>query len=111
MYDPTRTKARRQEIGLSIRQVADRIGVSETTVYAWESGDRTPTLDHYVHLANALRIPFDGLMQQAEETGMVPDLLAAEWSRKRTPDIEPTIRDSDDADTRLFVDRIYGSLR
>ncbi|MFF2952155.1 helix-turn-helix domain-containing protein [Kitasatospora sp. NPDC057965] len=111
MYDPTRAKARRIEIGLSVRQVADRVGVSETTVYAWESGDRTPTLDHYVYLAHALRIPFDGLMRQAEEAGMVPDLLAAEWSRKRTADAESTIRDSDDADTRLFVDQIYGSLR
>ncbi|GAB2704170.1 helix-turn-helix domain-containing protein [Kitasatospora kifunensis] len=111
MYDPARAKARRIKIGLSVRQVADRVGVSETTVYAWESGDRTPTLDHYVHLAHALRIPFDGLMRQAEGAGIVPDLLAAEWSRKRNPDVEPTIRDSDDADIRLFVDRLYGSLR
>ncbi|MFJ9522539.1 helix-turn-helix domain-containing protein [Kitasatospora sp. NPDC101801] len=111
MYDPTRAKARRIEISLSVRQVADRVGVSENAVYAWEAGDRTPTLDHFVELAHVLRIPFDGLMRQAEGTVLESELFASELFRSATVGAEPTIRDSDDADTRLFVDQFYGSLR
>ena len=32
-------KARRQELGLTIREVADRVGVGPSTVSRWESGN------------------------------------------------------------------------
>lgn len=36
-------KQRRAELGLTLKQVADAVGVSEATVQRWESGKATPT--------------------------------------------------------------------
>lgn len=35
----------RTRAGLSVIQAAERIGVARTTIYMWESGDKTPEPD------------------------------------------------------------------
>ena len=36
----TQLKRRRRQLGLTQRQLADRLGVTETTVARWERGER-----------------------------------------------------------------------
>lgn len=50
-------RERRVELGLTMKQVAEKAGVSESTVSRWESGDiANMTRDKVVALANALQV-------------------------------------------------------
>lgn len=55
-------KARRQELGLTIREVADRVGVGASTVSRWESGN----------IANMRR---DKISKLAKVLDLDPDVL------------------------------------
>ncbi|GAA1922135.1 hypothetical protein GCM10009716_33400 [Streptomyces sodiiphilus] len=71
MYDPKRGKARREALGMSVEELAARVGVSAQAVYQWEWGKRKPNLVRFVSIASALRIPVESLVEQAggdEET-------------------------------------------
>lgn len=50
-------KGRRQELGLTLKDIAEKVGVSEGTVSRWESGDiANMRRDKIVKLADALQI-------------------------------------------------------
>lgn len=60
-------KDRRLEIGLTMLQVAKKVGVSEATISRWESGDiANMRRDKIVSLANALRVPPSFIMDNTE---------------------------------------------
>ena len=64
-----RIKARRMEIGLSVDQVAEKIGKNRATVYRYESNDiEKYTLDVLMPLAEALRTTPAYLMGWEEST-------------------------------------------
>lgn len=44
--DPEKRTAIREAAGLSLRDLADAIGVSTTTVHFWETGKRKPNAKH-----------------------------------------------------------------
>ncbi len=61
-------KNRRIEIGLTMLQVAKKVGVSEATISRWESGDiANMRRDKIVLLANALRVPPSFIMDGTEQ--------------------------------------------
>ena len=47
----------RSEKGISQQELAKKIGVSQTAIYQWEKGTRTPKIDAIAKLANALAVP------------------------------------------------------
>ena len=50
-------RLRRKELGLTMREVANKVGVSEATVSRWESGDiRNMRRDKIAALARALDV-------------------------------------------------------
>lgn len=52
---PARLKSRRKELGLTLLQVAKRVGTTEATVQRWENGAvKTLRYDSIVKLADAL---------------------------------------------------------
>jgi len=58
--------------GLSQKEVADAIGVSQNAVSQWESGNRTPTLDLIIQLADLLKCTTDDLLdKQAEPNNLL----------------------------------------
>lgn len=60
-------KTRRKELGLTMREVAERVGVSEGTVSRWESGDiKTMRRDKIAALARVLDVPPAVLMDWEE---------------------------------------------
>lgn len=67
MYDPMKGKARRQSLGLSVKDLANLLGVSTQAVYQWEWGQRQPSLTTFVAMAHHLRIPLESLMEQAKD--------------------------------------------
>ena len=51
-------KSRREELGLTLKEVADYVGVSEGTVSRWESGGiGNPKRDKIGRLAKLLKLP------------------------------------------------------
>lgn len=51
-------KIRRQELGLTQKEVADRVGVTEATVSRWESGDiKNMRRDRIAALARVIDVP------------------------------------------------------
>lgn len=52
---PGGIRARREQRGLTIAHVAERLGVSRRTVERWESGANTPDLDACRQLARILK--------------------------------------------------------
>lgn len=60
-------KTRRKELGYTMKEVAERVGVSEATVSRWESGDiKNMRRDRIAALARVLEIPPAVLMDWEE---------------------------------------------
>lgn len=55
-FDPSALRAARQTAGLSIDELAQRMGRDYTAVARWESGARTPQIGTLAQLATALGI-------------------------------------------------------
>lgn len=61
-------KTRREELGLTMKELAVKVGVSEGTISRWESGEiSNMRRDKIVALANALRISPSVIMEWEEE--------------------------------------------
>lgn len=54
---PDAIRAAREAAGLTVADLAGRLGCSRRTVERWESGDRTPTAADAEQLAAALASP------------------------------------------------------
>lgn len=52
----------REYYGLSISELAEKIGVSTDQLKAWQNGDEEPTLEGIVSIANVLHLPVDFLL-------------------------------------------------
>lgn len=104
-----RIRERRKKLGMTQKQLADKLGVKYQTVQAWELNSRNPKLETVEKLASALgvssgwlvygdedssqRVLFDALgnlsreMKQSLETGVVSSSLANGGLAKRWNEI------------------------
>ncbi len=64
-----RLKAARESAGLTQSQVAERLSVSEMTVYRWETGRFEPSFAKLQALARLLQQPMEGLLGGIPEAG------------------------------------------
>lgn len=55
-------KARREEIGLGQEELAEKLGVTKSTISAYETGQRKPTLDRAKILSEILNIEVSELL-------------------------------------------------
>lgn len=53
---PERRAELRKNVGLSQRELAEMLGVSNATIGHWESGIRTPKIEHLGPYLEALRV-------------------------------------------------------
>lgn len=68
-----RIKRRREELGMTLLQVANQVGVSEATVQRYESGEiKNPKQPRIRALARALSVDVNYLMDWEDEGGMSP---------------------------------------
>lgn len=69
MADKINLKQRRIELGLTMKDVANAVGVSESTVSRWEAGNIVNMKrNRLVALANILQIPVNKLIISEEST-------------------------------------------
>ena len=95
-------KKLRKEKGLTLKKLADRIGVSEATVSKYESNLCTPSLDKMRSLASIFNVSMDtlfGMPQQGTisvqgltdtQTDTVRELIEAYRVRNARPGRSPT---------------------
>lgn len=55
-------KQKRQELNLSQDSLAKKIGVSKVTICWYENGERTPSLENFLKLADILNVSLDQLV-------------------------------------------------
>lgn len=89
---PLELRARREALGLSQEELAERLGVKQVTVSRWESGKRAPTDPVSVQMVI-------GALEDAADD-LIEDILAMaedEESLTDSPDIELRLYGSDAA--------------
>lgn len=67
-----RIKERREAVGLTRSQLADRMGVSTPAVRKWELGMAKPTADNLPRLADLLGCTIDALYGRGDYEGDEP---------------------------------------
>ena len=80
-----RIATKRRFLGLSGRDLADRIGVSAATLSQWESGVANPSAAHVLILARTLEESTDFLLASPEMAAEV-ETLVAKLSERLSPE-------------------------
>ena len=57
MYQPEKLKARRKELKLTQREIAEQLGISFQAYSAWERGIKEPSKEKAFQLENILKVP------------------------------------------------------
>jgi transcriptional regulator with XRE-family HTH domain len=55
-------KEKRENIGLTRDNIAERMGVTTVAICRWEKNNRTPKLEHIVMLMKILNVSFEELV-------------------------------------------------
>lgn len=63
-------KELREARGMTLQDLADKMGVNRATVFRWEQGTRLPTLDKLPALAYALGVSLSALYEPATLTAV-----------------------------------------
>jgi len=59
-------KARRKELGLSQRKLAQMIGLTHGTISQWESDTNSPKTENFMNLARALQYSIEELLADVD---------------------------------------------
>lgn len=59
-------RSRRRALGLSVPEIAESVGVSETAVWRWDRGKSHPRISHYSAIADALKVSSEELRKQLD---------------------------------------------
>ena len=57
MYQPEKLKARRKELKLTQKEIAEQLGISFQAYSAWERGVKEPSKEKVAQLENILKVP------------------------------------------------------
>ena len=77
-------KRRREELGLSLRDVADVTNVSASTLSRIENGTGKPDADNIARLTGWLDMPIDRVMNRQKESNVEPVIY---YPHEATPEI------------------------
>lgn len=60
-------RSERVRLGMTARELADEVGVSESTITAWESDKREPSISYLVNLSRTFGCSIDYLLGLSDE--------------------------------------------
>ena len=66
-------KQKRIELGLTMKELASKVGVSEATISRWESGTAQPSTDNLRCLGALYEVPIDYLVNEETERPISED--------------------------------------
>jgi transcriptional regulator with XRE-family HTH domain len=95
-------EARRRQ-GLSQSQLADRVGVPQSTIARWESGRNAPTLDRVFEVIRATGLDL--------ETAIVPRDHSDMWQARELLALSPEGRSDELAHTVRTFDQMRSGVR
>ena len=78
-------KRRREELGMSLRDVADKTGVSASTLSRIENGTGKPDADNIARLTSWLDMPIDRVMKKSSKKKTVEPVVY--YPHEATPEI------------------------
>jgi transcriptional regulator with XRE-family HTH domain len=64
---PSCIKSRRQNIGLTQKQLAKLVGVTDVTISRWESGQREPVASDFLRLCEVLAMELSWFIGEENE--------------------------------------------
>ena len=67
-----RLRGLRQQHGLTLRSLAQKVGVTATALHAWECGRRNPRTEHLQAFADAFKLTRSQLLSGIEERERAP---------------------------------------
>ncbi|MFF4601607.1 helix-turn-helix domain-containing protein [Streptomyces sp. NPDC001339] len=102
MVNLTPFQNRRNRLGLTYAQLAERVGCSESTVHRWLTGQSQMSVGDVVVMAHALRIPFGDVVENLK-AAIEGQAIAAEY-RRACQDRTSTLQTAEHADARTFAD-------
>ena len=76
-----RIRAARKQAGMTLEEVADKLGIAGQSVAQWETGRRKPKYGTLQRIADALQIPIESLLLDQMEDGYKADSLKLEEAR------------------------------
>ena len=106
LFDQT-ISVRREELGLSQAQLADRMGVSQQTVSRWEGGRVIPEPNRIVALSKVLRLEEERLLSYA---GYLPKGDRSHYWQQFQAMYE-SIMDLSDRELLLLLDKAWQEHR
>ena len=59
-----RLRMLREKAGLSVEELAEKSGIPRRTLFNWEGGERSPSIEQFPQLAEALRVKIRSLMPE-----------------------------------------------
>src|SRR3712207_4254100 len=80
-------RRKREELGLSLRDVADETGVSASTLSRIENGTGKPDADNIARLTGWLDMPMERVMGNRASAGDGEDKAVVYFPHEATPDI------------------------
>jgi len=90
----SRIQDARKTAGYTQQSLADELGVSVRTVTFWEAGERTPSLELLVKLADILHVSTDYLLGRdavIADSLPFPETIAAHTDGPMTPELQAEI--------------------
>lgn len=73
-----RVRKKRTELGLNQKTLAERVGISPSAINQYEKGDKVPSTETLVKLAQELEITTDYLLGASMEDGIFVDASVVE---------------------------------
>lgn len=70
MYQPEKLKARRKELKMTQKDIADQLGVSYQAYSAWERGVKQPSREKVQQLEQILNVP-KGFLQRSKSSDYI----------------------------------------
>jgi len=97
----------RKSRGLTQRQLADRIGVAQSTIASWETGKREPNREYIVKLATFFNTTTDYILCKENELSIEDNIKSSQINAREERDIArelERIMESLDSDSALAFD-------
>ena len=103
-----RLKQARKAIGLSLRNLANLVGLSHTAIQKYEKGETFPSSDNLIKLAEAIQIPVEHLFRpETDKIGKINFRKKSSLRVKARHKIEYQIKDK--LERRLELENYYPS--
>ena len=100
-------KEYRQKLGISQRELSQKLQIPVTTLFGWENGAREPNIDNLVRIADFYNISIDELV--GRPTNMINKMLLSERERNIIDKVLKMDLKQQEL-TEFYVDTLLGSL-